>query len=197
MNGGGSSMKQFLQSSDFLKTIAAEAEKNSDDARSFAELSSAQLNWTSAPDRWSIAHCLDHLTVATKAFVPYFTGAIKQGRDKWPVTSPTPYRPSWVGGLLIKFVVPEATRKVAAPKIFQPSQSAIENALENFLHGQEEFLHFVREAKGINYNKPKLRSPVTPIMRYSLADAFVVTVVHGQRHLAQAKRMRETPGFGD
>lgn len=32
-------------------------------------------------------------------------------------------------------------------------------------------------------------------MRYSLADAFVVTVVHGWRHLAQARRVREAAGF--
>jgi hypothetical protein len=32
-------------------------------------------------------------------------------------------------------------------------------------------------------------------MRYSLADAFVVTVLHGRRHLAQARRVRETSGF--
>jgi hypothetical protein len=47
----------------------------------------------------------------------------------------------------------------------------------------------------LDYNKTRMRSPVTPLMRYSLADAFVVTVVHGRRHLAQAWRMRETPGF--
>jgi hypothetical protein len=32
-------------------------------------------------------------------------------------------------------------------------------------------------------------------MRYSLADAFVVVVVHNQRHLAQARRVRELTNF--
>jgi hypothetical protein len=67
--------------------------------------------------------------------------------------------------------------------------------LEKYLNQQSEFLGFVREAQGIDYNKVRLRSPVTPLMRYSLADAFVVTVVHGWRHLAQAKRARDTDGF--
>ena len=60
---------------------------------------------------------------------------------------------------------------------------------------QLNFLEFVRETNGIDYNKTRLRSPVTPLMRYSLADAFVITVVHGQRHLAQARRVREMSGF--
>jgi hypothetical protein len=86
----------------------------------------------------------------------------------------------------------EARRLVAG----RPSQSpVIENALEKFLAQQGEFLRFVREAKGLDYNKTRLRSPVTPLMRYSLADAFVGTVVDGWRHLAQARRMSETEGF--
>lgn len=190
-------MKQFLESPDLLQTIAAETEKNSDEARRLvAGLSESQLSWTSAPDRWSIAQCLDHLAATSKAFEPYLTAAIKRGRDMWPVTSPVPYQPTWVGGWLIKQVLPETTRKVPSPKVFRPSQApTIENSLEKFLQQQAEFLRFVRDAEGLDYNKTRLRSPVTPLMRYSLADAFVVTVVHGWRHLAQALRMRETPGF--
>lgn len=83
-----------------------------------------------------------------------------------------------------------------SPKVFRPSQSpAIEDALEKFLRQQADFLGFVAEAEGLDYNKTRLRSPVTPLMRYSLADAFVVTVVHGWRHLAQARRVREAPDF--
>ncbi len=161
-----------------------------------AGLSDIQLSWTSSPDRWSVAQCLDHLAVTSRQFNTYFTTAIKQGREKWPVTLDVPYRPSWVGGWLIKQVVPETTRKVPSPKLFRPSQSAaIEGALEKYLKQQKEFLGFVGETRGIDYNKVRLRSPVTPLMRYSLADAFVVTVVHGWRHLAQAKRVRDTAGF--
>jgi hypothetical protein len=190
-------MKQFLESPNLLQTIALEIEKNSQQAeRLVAGLSEGQLAWTSAPSTWSIAQCLDHLATTSRAFEPYFISAIKRGHEKWPVRSHVPYRPSWVGGWLIKQVVPEATRKVPSPKVFQPSHTlAIENVLEKFLKQQAEFARFVRQAEGLNYNKTRLRSPVTPLMRYSLADAFVVTVVHGWRHLAQAQRMRETSGF--
>ncbi len=56
----------------------------------------------------------------------------------------------------------------------------------------------MRQAKGLDYNKTRLRSPVTPLMRYSLADAFVVTVVHtlatsGARRGACAKRQAFLP----
>jgi len=106
------------------------------------------------------------------------------------------YQPTWVGGWLIRQVVPETVRKVSAPKVFRPAESPrIENALENFLGQQERFLGSVDDAQGIDFNKTRLRSPVTRFIRYSVADAFVVTVVHGWRHLAQARRVREESGF--
>lgn len=190
-------MKQFLESSDLLQTITLEAEKNSAAAKALLEgLSEEQLSWISAPNSWSIAQCLDHLASTSKAFEPYLATAIKRGSEKWPAPSTIPYRPSWVGGWLIKQVLPQTPRKVPSPKVFRPSHNpAIENVLEKFLKQQAVFIRFVRHAEGVDYNKTRVRSPVTPLMRYSLADAFVVTVVHGWRHLAQARRVSETPGF--
>ena len=190
-------MKLFQESPNLLRTIVAEAEHNSDAARQLVSgLSEDQLNWKPAPDKWSIAQCLEHLAVATSKFDPYFTAALAAARKKWPVTSSPSYRPTLIGGWLIKHVVPEARRNLSAPKILRPSESSVIHAsLESFLEQQERFIRFVRETDGVDYNKTRLRSPVTPLIRYSLADAFVVTVVHGQRHLAQARRVRETPGF--
>jgi hypothetical protein len=187
-------MKQFLESQNFLQTIAGEAEKNSEIARQlFSDLSEAQLNWKPAPEKWSIAQCLEHLAVATNKFRPYFSGAIASAKK---TNSHPVYHPSLMGGWLIKYVSPESPRKLRAPKIFRPGDASnVRGSLASFLEEQEHFVQFVRKAEGIDYNKSRLRSPVTPLMRYSLADAFVITVVHAQRHLAQARRVREMPGF--
>ena len=190
-------MKEFLESADLLQTIVVDTEVNSTRARELVNgLSEDQLNWKPAPGSWSIAQCLEHLIAATEGFDQYFEKAIASGREKRSVDGAIPYRPTRLGGWLIKQLVPEATRKVPAPKIFRPAESSsIKGALERFLQQQERFVKFVKDATGIDYNKTKLRSPVTPLMRYSLADAFVLTVVHGRRHLGQAQRVRETPGF--
>jgi hypothetical protein len=134
--------------------------------------------------------------VTSEKFDQDFAKAIVRGREKRSTSSAVRYRPTMLGGWLVKQLLPEAKRKVPAPKVFRPSESsAIKGALERFLRQQEKFLSFVNDSRGIDYNKTRLRSPVTPLMRYSLADAFVITVVHGQRHLAQARRVRETSGF--
>ena len=189
-------MKLFLGYPNLLDTVVAEGEKNSAAARELVkDLTEEQLNWKPAPEKWSIAQCLDHLAVTSHEFDSYFTDALARGRRKWPVNSPQKYRPSFVGGWLIKQVEPVTGRNLPSPKVFRPCTSEIRGALEKFLNQQERFLAFVRVTEGIDYNRTRLRSPVTPFMRYSLADAYVVTVVHGQRHLGQARRVRDTPGF--
>ena len=188
-------MKVFLDSSDLLQTIASEAEKNNDTARAVAgDLTEAQLNWKPSAQQWSVAQCLEHLAVATRGFDKYFSGVLQNGKQS-PNANPA-YKPTMMGGWLARHVAPEAPKKLRAPKIFQPAaQSTIRNSLQMFLAEQSKFIDFVRQCKGIDYNKTRIRSPVTPLVRYSLADAFVITVLHAQRHLEQARRVRESLQF--
>src|SRR5258708_1847914 len=98
---GASSMKLFLDSPELVKTVATETEKNSEAARTLtADLTEAQLNWKPSAEQWSVAQCLEHLAVATKAFEKYFAAALERARKKQPVTSPPKYKPSVVGGWL-------------------------------------------------------------------------------------------------
>ena len=189
-------MKLFLESSDLLETVRTESNKlNTEAAELASPLNPEQLNWKPEPQRWSVAQCLDHLAVTIQSWKPILTTAISLGRKRWPVAGVVPYRPTIIGGWLIKQLLPESTRKLPAPKVFRPASSAIDQPLEHFLEAQAVFLGFVSEAKGLDYNKTRVRSPVTPLLRYSLADSFVVNVVHGQRHLAQARRVLQHSAF--
>ena len=190
-------LKVFADAPNFIATIVSEAEKNNATASDLVRgLTEEQLNWKPDAKQWSIAQCLEHLAVTSRQFNGSFEQLIERARLKWPTTGAVRYRPSLVGGWLIKQVVPETTRKVPAPKVFRPSDSSsIYDALGLFLKQQEEFVRFVRQSEGVDYNRARLRSPVTPLMRYSLADAFVVTIVHGYRHLAQANRIKAMPNF--
>jgi hypothetical protein len=189
-------MKQFLDSQNLVETVIAQAQRNAEEARSVVNgLNEAQLNWKPSADKWSIAQCLEHLTAASSGFNSYFVDAIARGRQRFATASPPAYQPSFIGRWLIKHVEPESPRKLRAPRIFKPSSSNVQNALDRFLEQQNAFLKFVGETSGIDYNRTRLRSPVTPLVRYSLADAYVITVSHEKRHLQQARRVRETPGF--
>jgi len=189
-------MKQFFQSPNLLQTIISESEASNAAASELVTgLNEEQLNWRPGAEKWSIAQCLDHLAVSSSKFDQYFETALGRGRSKWPVSSPPAYQPTRMGAWLIRQLEPVTGRNLPAPKVFRPSSSDIQGALQKLLDQQETFLNFVRSADGVDFNKTRLRSPVTPFMRYSLADAFVITVVHTRRHLGQARKVRETPGF--
>ena len=189
-------MKLFLESENLLETVIAQVQRNADEAHSVVDgLNDAQLNWKPSPDQWSIAQCLEHLTAASRGFNQYFVDALARGRQRFAAAASPTYEPTFMGRLLIKHVQPESPRKLRAPKIFKPSASNLKTALERFLEQQKTFLKFVVDTNGIDYNRTRLRSPVTPLVRYSLADAYVITVSHEQRHLQQARRVRDTPGF--
>jgi DinB family protein len=190
-------MKQFLDSTDLLETIVASAEQNNADARTVtADLSEAQLNWKPSSEQWSVAQCLEHLAVATRGFDPYFAAALERARSKAPAANPPAYKPTRMGSWLARHVAPDSPRKLRSPRKFRPADaSAIQSSLQMFLEEQQKFIDFVRACRGIDYNKTRIRSPVTALVRYSLADAFVITVVHAQRHLGQARRVREMTEF--
>lgn len=190
-------MKEFLESKDLLQTVISETESISREAQELVKgLDEEQLNWKPDASQWSIAQCLDHLAVTAKAWEPILSEATIRGRKKWATSQSPAYKPTLVGGWLIKQIAPENTRKFPAPKVFRPgSSSNIQDALERFLGEQNRFRDFVIQARGLDYNKTRLRSPVTPLMRYSLADSFVVVVLHCRRHLAQARRVMESANF--
>ena len=190
-------MNAFLNSPDFIETVGSEAVRNNDTARAVAaDLTEAQLNWKPSAEQWSIAQCLEHLAVATKGFDKYFTEVLERTSSKSAITNPPAYKPTMMGGWLARHVAPESPKKLRAPRMFRPGDaSSIQGSLQMFLDEQQKFVDFVRQCRGIDYNKTRIRSPVTPLVRYSLADAFVITVLHAQRHLAQARRVRESQGF--
>src|SRR5436190_3706273 len=114
-------MNAFLNSPDFIETVGSEAVRNNDTARAVAaDLTEAQLNWKPSAEQWSIAQCLEHLTIASRNFDDYFSQALERARKKRPVTHAPAYKPSMVGGWLARQINPEGGRNLPAPKIFRP-----------------------------------------------------------------------------
>ncbi len=186
-------IREFLNSDDLLETIQLEIGKVDRFAKEVVDgLNDVQLNWKPGPERWSIAQCLEHLTISIVKFDPYLVAAIERGRVKRPTPKPVAYHPSLMGGWLIRMLVPQATKPVRAPKMLRPADSSsIHDAFGRFLEQQSRFREFVCQTRGVDYNRVRLRSPITPLIRYSLADALVLNVVHTQRHLLQARQVRQ------
>jgi hypothetical protein len=182
------------QKADLANLIAA-ANNIANDAKStFGHLSLAQLNWKPSADRWSVAQCFDHLLTSNQGYFPViddvFAGKKRTFWERMPVL------PGLAGKLLIKSMEPTSTRKVKAPKRFQPAQSDISASIINDFVGQQgKLVEKMKASEHLDLERIVITSPVTAAITYSLMDVYRLIVVHEQRHFHQAKRVMEESAF--
>ena len=178
-----------------LPSLIAAANQTAADAKStFGNLSPSQLNWKPAAERWSVAQCFEHLITSNKGFFPVIDEVLK-GR-KQSVWERMPLLPGLAGKLLIKYLDPASTRKIKAPKRFEPAQSDISaSVINDFVQQQTGILETMKATQHLDLEKIVITSPAAAAITYSLMDAYRIIVVHEHRHFQQAKRVTEESAF--
>lgn len=158
-------------------------------------LSDAQLNWQPAPGAWSIAECLDHLTVSGRELIERVKETINDARSRG-LLGRGPFRYGMIGNMIVRSMEPPVKMKFKAPKIFKPRSSrSLAEVEQDFFAVQTEVLNLIREANGINLARAKVTSPVTKLMKLSLGQAFGLIATHERRHLWQAHQVKDNSLF--
>jgi len=166
----------------------------SDTKNTFGQLTVAQLNWKPSADRWSVAQCFDHLLNSNKGYFPIVDSVL--AGQKRTIVQRVPFLPGLWGGLLIKSLDPSSTRKLKAPKSFQPAQSDISGSvIDDFVDQQVRIAEKMKATEQLDLERIIINSPALSLITYSLMDAYRIIVVHEQRHFQQAKRVTEEAGF--
>lgn len=178
-----------------LPSLIAEANSVASEAKSrFGNLTASQLNWRPSADRWSVAQCFDHLLTSNKGYLPIFESVL--GGKKPTLWEKMPVLPGLAAKLLIKSLDPASTRKIKAPKSFEPAQSDIRpSVIDDFVSQQRAIVEKMKATEHLDLDKIVITSPISAAVTYSLMDAYRIIVVHEQRHFQQAKRVTEESGF--
>lgn len=172
-----------------VRTIADDA------LASFGKLSAEELNWKPAADRWSVGQCFDHLITSNKGYLPIIE-SVRSGQRKTSFLERLPMLPGLAGKLLIKSLDPASTRKIKAPKKFEPVQSNVSaTVIDDFIAQQGQVIEGMKATSHLNLEKIVITSPALSVVTYSLLDAYRIIVVHEQRHVQQAKRVVAEPAF--
>ena len=164
---------------------------------SFGSLSSTQLNWKPSAERWSIAQCFDHLINTNKGYFPVIE-SVRTGTKKTTFWERLPVLPGLVGRLLIKSLDPASTRKIKAPKRFEPAQSNISpSIIDDFAAQQDKIIAGMNATSHLDLEKIVITSPAVSagVVTYSLMDAYRIIVVHELRHFQQAQRVMGESAF--
>jgi hypothetical protein len=154
------------------------------------------FNWRPAPDRWSVAECLDHLNRAGRLLLPKLDDAIAQGRAGG-LTGEGPFDYGWLGRWWIRSMQPVSRRRLRHPRAFAPSASRhlVEDVLRTFLTLQDDFIERIYAANGLDLRRIKAPSAAFSMLRLPIGAWFESTVAHEERHLAQARRVMAHPAF--
>jgi hypothetical protein len=177
---------QELSKADKDKALAYLESTKKDVLDAVGDLSPAQWNFKAAPDRWSIAECMEHIAAAED----YIRGAVENGVMKAPAV---PGRDTAAIDAGIIANVPERKTKLQAPEAIKPTN--------RFGSPQGSVDHFVESrAKTEDYLKatPGLRDHVGDSPNGQKWDAYefiLLIAAHSERHTNQIKEVKADPNY--
>lgn len=161
-------------------------------------ITDAQFNWAPAPERWSAAQVVNHLTLVDGDYTDRIARVLADGRARG-LRDRGDYKPSLLGGMMVRSMEPPPRRRFKAPRQWHPTDfkvaadPAAELARLNELHDRIEAL--IREAAGLDLRRIRLASPVSRLIRMNVGDAFALILTHERRHLYQLRKVTEEPGY--
>ncbi|MEC5142557.1 DinB family protein [Chitinophaga sp. 212800010-3] len=151
-------------------------------------LSDAQLEYKTAPDRWSVIECVEHITLIEKA--------ITDGEQQLVQVAPNPERKKDIKTTDEQILknVEDRSHKVKAPEFGIPRHNYASNAecIKNFTTQRDKLIEYVTNTND------NLRDHITdhpilgPIDAYQL---LLLDAAHTNRHTQQLEEVMAAPGF--
>lgn len=154
----------------------------------FEPLDLALLNHQPAPGSWSILECLEHLNRYSRYYNPQLAKALA----KPSVATDQPIGYSWLGRKSVDMMRPDNRKKHTTLKHMNPSGSRLgREVLNEFLNHQTELLDLLAHAHAADLNRKAVPVEFFRLLKLRLGEALEFVVVHQQRHLQQALRVKE------
>jgi hypothetical protein len=158
-------------------------------------LTDEQFSWQPSPNAWSVGQCLEHLNATARVYLPSLddgiAAAIRQG-----LYADGPFAYNWIGRLFVRTVEPPPRFRARAPASLQPDpRRPRAEVTAAFRAYQVQYVDRLRQANGVDLARARVASPVAKWLRIPLGSAFALMCAHERRHLWQARRVTEAPGF--
>lgn len=166
-----------------------------DTQAAFGRFGAKQLNWRPDAAKWSVAQCLEHLIVANELVLSAARDALMPSVPR-TIWQRLPVLPGLLGPLLIRSQAPGSTRKYTAAPRAQPSRSDITaDILQRFVKQHWDAATWLQTLDEQTAARVIIASPFVRFLTYSILDGCRLVVAHDLRHVEQARRVTEAPGF--
>jgi len=149
-------------------------------------LSEAQWNFKPAPDKWSIAECMEHIAAAED----FIRGTVEQNVMKAPAAPDRDIAKIDAG---IVANVPDRSAKFQAPEPLKPTNrfGSPEAAIKHFVESRaktEEFLKTTADLRGHAVDSPAGG-------KWDAYQFILMIAAHSQRHTKQIEEVKSSTGY--
>jgi DinB superfamily len=125
-----------------------------------------------APNEWSVAECVTHLNLTSRAYVPLIDAAIRDGSTR-NVHGAGPFRHDVVGAILDWITEPPVRVRLKTTTPFVPAGLAPQDqVIADFDMLQAQLVERVKHADGLHLGRVRVTSPFASRLRDSLYRAF-------------------------
>ena len=160
-----------------------------------ANLSDDQFTWRPARDRWSIGECFEHLNLTAAAYLPAIDAAISDARAR-NLRSKGPFVYPALERMFVAWNEPPPRRRFRAFKKYRPAPRLVRDAVMSAFSGWQDLLaERIAAADGLDLRRARRRSPMLPVMKWSLGTMFALVLTHERRHIWQARQVRNDGQF--
>lgn len=151
-------------------------------------LSDAQMKFKAAPDRWSVADCLEHIIKAEKGLFEMEQNAVKQPAN------PDKRKEIKIKDEDLTKMLGDRSKKNKAPETMQPTGTYANSAdaIQAFTEQRDKIIDYVKTTND------DLRNHVADMPMGSPMDAYQILLLvagHSGRHTKQIEEVKADPGF--
>jgi len=149
--------------------------------------SAAQWNFKPAPERWSVAECLEHITVTEE----FLFKMVSDEMEKPPADSPDTATERMTDDKVLTFVT-DRSQRFQAPEPVRPTGrwATPQETLKEFLTLRARTLDFLKKTAGL-----RAHISDTPLGRMDAYQRLLFLSGHSERHFKQMKEVMAEPNF--
>jgi len=154
-------------------------------------LSDAQWNFKSAPDRWSIAECAEHIALSEN----YIFGFVSEKIVKAPVNPEKREAAKGKDELIVK-ILQDRSHKATAPEPLDPTKKPMpgSESVKLFLDGRAQTIDYIKTTKE-DLRDHLFDHPVPAIGTLDSYQWILLISGHSRRHTLQILEVKADPNF--
>ena len=165
-------------------------------ARLLSGKSREQVNWQpNQGTSWSMWQCFDHLARTNQNYCQALLPAVKNPHENREGT-PQNIVPGWFGKWFIQSMEPPVRMRFKAfAKVIPTEGGNPQEALQAFVESHASVRRVLEFWEKVNFNRVRFKNPFVPLLRFTVGTGLMVINAHDRRHLWQAQRVQDAPGF--